>query len=116
MYIFFLCTQKKTVYTQKNSVHKKNQNKQNKTIRSFSPHPIISFAISLLKTSSMGQIIVSQLPMSLIQASSGGAGSISPLSFFPLVVNSRGGRRRCRRHWGMGGNNDAIIDEVQSAQ
>jgi hypothetical protein len=88
-YLFFVCTQK-TVYTKKQCTQKK-QNKQNKTICSFSPHPIMSFAFSLLETSNMGQIIVLQLPMSLIQALSGGAGSITPLSFFPLVLDLRGG-------------------------
>jgi hypothetical protein len=94
MYVCFFCF---FCVHKKNSVHKKKQctqnkqNKQNKTICSFSPHPVISFVISLLETSNMAQIIVPQLPMSLIQALSGGAGSISPLSFFPLVVDLRGG-------------------------
>jgi hypothetical protein len=89
IFVFFVYT-KKTVNTKK-TVYTKKQNKQNKTISLFSPHPIISFAISLLETSHMAQIIVPQLPMILIQALSGRAGSISPLSFFPLVNDSRGG-------------------------
>ncbi len=113
-FVFFCVHKKNSVHTKKQCTQKK-QNKQNKTMCSFSPHPIISFAISLLETSNMAQIIVPQLPMSLIQALSGGVGSISPLSFFPLVVDSRGGHRCCRRHRGMGGNDDATVNEVQSA-
>ncbi len=112
----FFCVHEKKQCTQKKKCTQKKQNKQNKTICSFSPHPIISFAISLLETSNMAQIIVPQLPMSLIQASSGEAGSISPLSFFPLVVDLRGGGCHCRRrHQGMGGDDDATVDEVQLA-
>ncbi len=87
----FSCVHKKKQCTQKKQYTQKKQNKQNKTICSFFQHPIISSAISLLETSNMAQMIVPQLPMSLIQASSGKAGSISPLSFFALVVDLRGG-------------------------
>ncbi len=62
---FFVYTKKNIVHTKKQCTQKK-QNKQNKTICSFSPHPIISFAISILETSNMAQILVLQLPMSLI--------------------------------------------------